>query len=168
MAYVTQSTIGVDLNNPSSTALFTLGQKVLGSDNSEWHYVIATGTLTTGQLVYINTLGTAAALTTAQVAANTTGGLDIGFVQFTMPQGQYGFVAKRGTNLYVLCTGTVPGGAALGFAAAAGTLQTAGAVAVGNTAAGIFVTTSASTATASVTTAIVTFPRAVASAAALS
>ena len=167
MAFPTGSMIGADLQNPSSTALFTLNTPVMGSDNYRGQYVIATGTLTTGTVVYIASGGTANALTTAQVASDATG-LDLGFVQFTMTQGQYGFVAKSGTNLYVLCTGTVPGGAALGFAAAAGTLQTAGAVAVGNSAAGIFVTTSASTATASVATAIVTFPRAVASAAALS
>ena len=169
MPYATSSQIGVDLNNPTSTALFTLGYKVFGTDNSEWEYVIATGTLTTGMSVYINTLGTAQCFGTAQLNALATGGADLGFAQFTIPQGQYGFVAKRGTNLYIMCSGTVPGGAALGWGAPAaqgstGALCTGGFVAAGQTAGGIFITTSASTAGISLATGIVTWPRPVTSA----
>ena len=173
MPFVTSSVLGVDLNNSSTTALFALNQKVLGSDNSEWQYVIATGTLTTGMTVYINTAGTAAAFGTAQLNALVTGGADLGFAQYTIAQGSYGFVAKQGTNLYVMCSGTVPGGAALGWGVPGaqgntGALCTAGLVGVGTTAAGIFITTSASTAGISVATGIVTFPRPAASAPAVS
>ena len=35
------STIGVDLNNASSTALFAVGTHVLGSQGTEWVYVQA-------------------------------------------------------------------------------------------------------------------------------
>ena len=173
MPFATSSMIGVDLNNPSSTALFGLGTKVTGSDNSEWEYVIATGTLTTGMLCWVNTAGTAQCFGTGQLNALQTGGADIGVAQFTLTQGQYGFVAKRGTNLYILCSGTVPGGAAVGIAGAGaqgstGALTTAGLVAAGFTAAGIFITTSASTAGLSVATGIVTWPRVIASAPAVS
>jgi len=159
MAFATSSLLGASFTSSDSSALFALNQKALGSDNSEWQYVIATGTLTTGMCVYINTAGTAAAFTTAQLNSSVTGALDLGFAQFTMAQGSYGFVAKRGTNMYVLCSGTVPGGAAVGFGPIAGALVTSLLAAVGQTAAGIFITTSASTATQSVATAILTYPR---------
>ena len=165
MSFTTSSQIGVDLNNPSSTALFTLGQKVLGNNDSEWTYVIATGTLTTGMCCSIFSAGTAYAFTTALLnggdTAGTTGFLDLGFAQFTIPQGQYGFVARRGINMYVACTGTVPP-VPVAFSPTAGVLITALAAAVGMTAAGIFITTSASTATLSVAQAIITYPRGVA------
>lgn len=165
MAFVNSSTIGVDFNNPSSTALFGLGSEVLGNQGSEWTYCIATGTLVTGQIVSIFPLGTAYALTTALVGgadvAGTTGNLNLGAVQTLCPQGQYAWVARKGMGLYVATTGTVPP-TYVGFAAAAGFLQTALAVAVGHTAAGIFITTSASTATAATALATLIFPRALA------
>ena len=173
MAYQTGSMIGVDLNNPSSTALFTLGTRVTGSDNSEWEYVLATGTLTTGMMAWVNTLGTAQCFGTSQISTIATGGADFGFAQYTLTQGQYGWIAKSGTNLYILCSGTVPGGAAVGLAGAGaqgatGALCTAGLVAAGFTAAGIFITTSATVTGLSVATGIVTFPRVIASTPAIS
>lgn len=163
MPFSTSSMIGVDLTNASSTALLALNTKVMGSDNSEWSYVIAAAaaTITTGQCVYVASQGTANLMTTAQVAA-ATAGMDIGWAQFNIPAGQYGFVAKRGTNLYVVCSGTTPPNASLAFSATSGALVTSLLAAVGNTAAGIYITTSASTGTVSVTTAIVMWPRAVA------
>lgn len=165
MAFATSSTIGADFNNPSSTALFALGTEVLGSQASEWTYVIATGTLVTGQIVSIFTAGTAYACTTALIAGGdalgTTGQLNLGAVQTLIPQGQYGWAARKGVGLYVATTGTVPP-TFVGMAANAGVLQTALAVAVGNTMAGIFITTSASTATLATAVATLIFPRALA------
>jgi len=165
MANVTSSMIGVDFNNPSSTALFGLGTECLGSQASEWTYCIATGTIVTGQIVSIFPLGTAYAVTTALIAggdvAGTTGNLNFGAVQTLVPQGQYAWVARKGVGLYVATTGTVPP-TYVGFAANAGVLSTALAVAVGNTAAGIFITTSASTATLATALATLIFPRAIA------
>lgn len=165
MAFVNSSTIGVDFNNPSSTALFGLGSEVLGNQASEWTYCIATGTLVTGQIVAILSQGTAYALTTALVAGGdalgTTGQLALGAIQTLCPQGQYAWVARKGVDLYVATTGTVPP-VNVGFSAAAGFLQTSLAVAVGNTAVGIFITTSASTATAATAKATLVFPRPIA------
>lgn len=163
--FVNQSTIGVDFNNPNSTAQFGLGSEVLGGQASEWTYCIATGTLVTGQIVTIFSGGTAYAVTTALLAggdvAGTTGNLNMGAVQTLVPQGQYAWVARKGVGLYVATTGTVPP-TYVGFSANAGVLTTALAVAVGNTAAGIFVTTSASTATLATALATLIFPRGVA------
>lgn len=162
MAFVNSSMIGVDFNNPSSTALFGLGSTTLGTQASEWTYCIATGTLTTGMICAIFPLGTAYALTTALVAGGdalgTTGNLNLGAVQTLAAQGQYVWVARKGIGLYVATTGTIPP-TYVGHAAAAGVLQTALAVAVGNTAAGIFITTSASTATGATALATLIFPR---------
>lgn len=162
MAFVNSSVIGVDFNNPSSTALFALGTEVLGSQASEWTYVVATGTLTTGQLVAIFPSGTAYAFTTALLnggdVSGTTGNLNLGAIQTNCPQGQFAWVARKGVSLYVATTGTIPPGA-VGFSPTAGGLVTGGLVAVGQTAAGIFITTSASTATAATALATLQYPR---------
>lgn len=162
MATSVSSMIGVDFNNPSSTALFALGTEALGTQASEWTYCIATGTLSTGQLVSIFPNGTAYAFTTALLAgadvALTTGNINLGAIQTYAAQGQYVWVARKGINLYVACSGTIPPGP-VGFAPSAGLLVTSLLVAVGQTAAGIFITTSASTATASVAQATLQWPR---------
>lgn len=162
MATSVSSLIGVDFNNPSSTALFALGTEALGTQASQWTYVIATGTLTTGQIVAIFPAGTAYAFTTALLnggdVAGTTGNLNLGVVQTNIPQGQYGWVARNGIDMYVATSGTIPPGA-VGFAPTAGALVTSLLVAVGQTAAGIFITTSASTATAATAKATLQFPR---------
>lgn len=162
MAFVNSSVIGVDFNNPSSTALFGLGSEVLGSGGSEWTYVIATGTLVTGSVVSIFPAGTAYALTTSLLnggdVAGTTGNLNLGVVQTLVPQGQYAWAARKGMNLLVLCSGTVPP-TNVAFSATAGALVTSLIAAVGMTAFGIFVTTSASTAGLSTATATLIFPR---------
>lgn len=158
MPFSTSSQIGVDLNNASSTQLFTLNQSVLGSDDSLWQYVLASAALVTGQIVAIQPQGTALPVTTGNIAASTAG-LDLGVAQFAFSAGYYGFVAKKGTNLYILCSGTVPPTTQVAFSATSGALVTSLLAAVGNTAAGFFITTSASTAGLSTAIGIVTFPR---------
>ena len=164
MSFSTSSILGVDLNNASTTQLFTLNQKVTGNDSTEWQYVYATAALATGQFVAINTGGTAniftgvSALTGAGVLG-TTGNLDIGVAQFTVAAGSYAFIAKRGFNLYVACSGTILPNTGMGFGTG-GQLVPEASVAVNATAFGIAITnTAASTATASVATAILTYPR---------
>lgn len=156
MANVISGVLGVDLNNPSATQLFTLNQKVLGTDDTQWTYIYATASLVTGQIVQIMPAGTANVLTTALVNA-ATGGLDLGFAQFTVSAGYYGFVAKAGRNLYVLCTGTTPPAVSVGLAGTGGVLVTAGLVAA--TMQGIYITTSAQGLTPTVGVATITFPR---------
>ncbi len=159
MASTTSSMIGVDLNNPSSTALFAVGTKVFGSNDSEWEYCVATGTLTTGMLCQVSPSGTAIACTTAILNTNNPNVGDIVFPQFTVPQGQYAFMATRGKSLYVYCTGTIPPTVQLGLSPTAGAIITAAAVAAGQTLAGIMLEVSASTATLSIQTATIQWPR---------
>ena len=166
MAFANSSMIGVDFNNPSSTALFGLGTEVLGNQGSEWTYCIATGTLSTGMIVSIFSAGTAYALTTALInggdVVGTTGQLNFGTVQTLVPQGQFAWIARKGISLYVACTGTCTGGGALAFSPTAGVMWNAPAAGVGATSLGIFLTTSASTATLSVAVGTVAYPRAIA------
>ena len=169
MAVSNSSMIGVDFNNPSSTALFGLGTETLGTQASEWTYCIATGTLSTGTIVSIFSAGTAYALTTALInggdALLTTGQLNLGAVQTLVPQGQYAWVARKGISLYVACTGTCTAGAeyALSANTLGGVIQNAPAAGVGVTMRGIFLTTSASTATLSVAVGTLQYPRPIAS-----
>lgn len=165
MAFVNSSMIGVDYNNASSTALFALGTSSLGNNGSRWVYVVATGTLTTGMCVSVFPAGTAYALTTALLnggdVVGTTGNLDLAFVQTVIPQGQFGWAARDGIALYVATTGTVTAGGNVAFAPTAGLIWNQPAAGVASSAFGIFVTTSASTATAATCIATVQYPRGV-------
>lgn len=159
--YATSSMIGVDLQNASTTQLFALNTKVLGTNDSEWHYVIATATLATGQFVVILANGTAAISTTSILegagADGTTGMLDIGCAQFPISAGQYGFVAKKGNNMYMRCSGTVPPGPV--SIVESGTLVSSLISDDGMTAAGVMIYASASTAGVSVTSGMLAYPR---------
>lgn len=158
MAYVTSSVIGADLTQSSTTALFGLNSIVQGSDSSEWQYVKATGTITTGYLVTVGAEGTAIAATTANLLAPGAGvGYSLGVTQFTMLQGEFGFVAKRGHNMIVTCSGTLAPGSVVYLAGTPGAFTGSAGSA---TLAGIYVTTSASTASLVLTArAILTYPR---------
>lgn len=160
MAFVTSSTLGASLTSSNSTALFTLNSIVHGSEDSEWQYVIATGTIATGRLVTIGASGTAIVATTANLIAPGDGvGYALGVTQFQLLQGEYGFVAKRGMNMILACTGTVAPGNVLYLANELGVVGTA---ATSATLAGIYITTSASTATLSTAArCILSYPRCV-------
>ena len=152
MAFVNSSMIGVDYNNASTTALFALGTSSLGNNGSRWVYVVATAALTTGQIVAVFPAGTAYALTTALLnggdVVGTTGYLDLAVVQTSVAAGSYAWAARDGLNLYVATTGTVTAGANVSFAPNAGYIWSQPAAGVNSSAFGIYVTTSASTATA--------------------
>jgi len=162
MATQTSSLIGVSLTAADSTGQFAMGTRANGGGalggGAEWEYVYATATMTTGKFVYIAPNGTANLLTTGNIAASTAG-LKLGVVQFLMSAGQYGFVATYGGPIYIACSGTVPPTTQVAFGATAGVLTTSLLAAAGNTAAGIFITVSASTAGVSAAQGIVTYPR---------
>ena len=162
MATVNSSLIGANLNASDSTALFALGTSVDTTDGGRYQYIEATSTLVTGALVLIDQAGTARALLTAYLTGGSLG-QRFGVSQAQINQSEFGWVAKQGQNLYILCTGTVTAASGNGFAFSAnsGRLQNAAAVGVGASALGIWITTSASTATASVALATLTYPRSV-------
>ncbi len=150
MAFATSSTIGANLTSLDSTQLFALGTKILTSDDGEYEYVLASGSITTGQFVQVIGSGTAGVLLTSNLVYNTLA-LDIGVAQYTISSAAYGWVAKRGRNLYALVSGSsVPGGNSWGFGPL-GAICTSLLAAVGNSAAGIFLTTSSNPAVAATT-----------------
>ena len=154
------SLIGCNLSNSDTTAQFALGTSVNATDGATYQYAEATATFITGELVFINPAGTAKTLLTASLTANADG-VALAAAQNIINQGEFGWFATQGRNLYVLCTGTVTAGGETGVALSAnsGRLQNAAAAGVGQTLLGIFVTTSASTATQSVAVATLTWPR---------
>ena len=142
MAFATSSTIGANLTSLDSTQLFALGTKILATDNTEFEYVLASGSITTGQFVQVIGGGTAGVFITGNLVYNSLA-LDIGVAQYTISAGTWGWVAKRGRNLYALVQGSaVPGGNSWAYATG-GAMTTSLAAGAGNTAAGIFLTTSA-------------------------
>ena len=162
MAVSNSSLIGANFGATGDTKLFALGTRAQGTDGSVWEYVEATSTFITGEIVMLQPTGSAHTLTTAKLTAYAPGN-DFAVSQGIISQGEFGWVAKQGRNLYILCTGTVTAGGETGvaFSANSGRLENAAAAGVGQTALGIFITTSASTATASVAVATLTFPRSV-------
>ena len=156
------SLIGANLSSSDTTALFALGTRINSTDGGVFQYAEATSTFITGELVLLNPTSTAKTLLTALLTAGTQG-INIAAAQNIINQGEFGWFATQGRNLYILCTGTCTAGSELGFgfAANSGRLQSVAAVGVASTALGFFITTSASTATESVAVGTLTWPRAV-------
>src|SRR3990167_8960265 len=100
----TSSIIGVDLDNTSTTQLFALGTHVLGSNNSEWVYVIIGPTAVTADKMVAFTNAYTCAM--ASVADMQTNGLQLGVAQTAMATGAYGWVAIRGNSIGVLGSGS--------------------------------------------------------------
>lgn len=160
MATVTSSLIGVDLSGiGGSTALFALGTPAMGSLNSEFAYVEATATFVTGEIVLINQAGTAKTLISSLLTANSDG-YDIGFCQNVINQGEFGWVAKRGRDLYVLVTGTLTAGSDNYLALGANSGRLVAGTAGGATMFGIWLTESVSASgVRSVAKAVMQWPR---------
>ena len=159
---VNSSLIGANRSGSDATALFALGTTVNASDGCTYQYVNATATLNTGNWCVINSASSAYMGMTARLTASTDAGGGFGWAQNLINQSEYGWVAVRGRNLYIACTGTCTAGSELGFAfTTAGKIISAPVVGVGNTVLGLFITTSASTGTASVAVGTLTWPRSV-------
>lgn len=126
MTYVTSGALGIDLTattagttTDGAGAKFTLGQRVTGSDNTEWVYVQASGAITQYDVVAIDENFQAATATSALAGA----GHLAGFAQVAFADNDFGWVALRGSNisvraniscaadamLYVGCTGISAG-----------------------------------------------------------
>lgn len=149
MANQTSSLIGADLSGlGGSTQLFALGTVAFGTGGSEWQYVEVTSTLNTGKLVIINSAGTAKVLTSARFTAFASG-MDIAAAQNQINQGEFGWVAKRGRDLFVLTSCSFTAGtyeAGYGIGANSGRLIAGTNVGVGNTLFGFWITSSVLTA----------------------
>ena len=122
--FVQSSTVGVDLNNQSATALFAVGTHVLGNNNSEWVYVMAQTTISSVSWVAFNATYSAgmASAGDCQIEANS-----FGLANAQISASSYGWVAIRGNGLSGLFTGTgslAPTSGQLQLAASAGATGT--------------------------------------------
>ena len=160
MANVTSSLIGVDLSGVGGTTqLFALGTPTMAHPASEWMYVEATATFVTGEIVLVNQAGTAKTLISSLLTANSDG-YDMGFCQNVISQGEFGWVAKRGKDLYVLVTGTLTAASDNGLALGANSGRLVAGTAGGNTLFGVVLTESVSASgVRSVAKAVLTWPR---------
>jgi len=154
MAISNSSQIGINLggNSDGATALFGLGSRVQGTNDTEWIYVNAAVALTTGQCVYLNTTYTANLVNTTQ-AIN---GWELAFAQGAFAASDYGWVAKRGSPIFVLVSSVSTIGGALFTCDTSGTLTGS---AVSGTTAGIAVVTASATGISVVMQSLVTWPR---------
>lgn len=153
--YPNQSIIGVDLNNTSATAQFTLGQRVSGSQDTMWVYVQMNGAATTGMICTMNTGPTATPAITA--AALTAANAQIAFAQSAFADGEYGWLCYHGNNVYVRVSGTTSLSGVLYVAVASGCLHTTSA---SSTMAGVaMIANVSSTATNVAVLANLTWPR---------
>ena len=158
--YTNSSMIGANLgNSDGATALFGLGNTLMGQNDTEWIYVCAGVALGTGSPVMINTSGTAQLLTGA--VASTSSGKLIAFAQGTFAASDYGWVAKRGSPIYVLVSSVSTANNILyNGDGGSGALTTTSAT---STFAGIALITASSTGVASAVQAFVSWPRLVTS-----
>jgi hypothetical protein len=158
---INSSLIGANLNTSDATALFARGTTVVTTNGSRFEYVEASGTFTTGYMVMVSPGGTAWGYTTAMMTQGIAGvaGQDMGWVQGLVNRSEFGWVAKQGRDIYVLCTGTLTAGSTVGVAVAStGRLRNQPSGEAGSTMIGVYITTSASTGTASVAVATITWP----------
>lgn len=121
MAYATSGIVGTRLDEANDSALFTLGQVVQGTDGTEWMYCVASGAVTAYQAVGINEDYDTYGLTTALAAQSDR----VGFAQFAMSSGQYGFVAVKGSNIKVRTKASCAADSQLWTTASAGVLDDA-------------------------------------------
>lgn len=97
MATNNSAVLGVDLTDTPSTndKGHTLGQRVGGTDNSEWLFVQAGSAITQYDTVGIDENFLAYPITKAMA----DDGWQVGFAQVAFAEDDYGWVATKGTNI---------------------------------------------------------------------
>ena len=137
--YVNSSTIGVDLNNFSATALFAPGTHVLGTSGTEFVYVQAATSIVGQRMVAYNSGTFTCGM--ASGADLVTNGYVIANAQTSISAQAYGWVAIRGVGLTVASSGSCTTGPAIivTLAAAASTGFLSTSVSASGTMAGISV-----------------------------
>lgn len=153
MAYQVGSKVGVDLTQSQTAAQFSPGDRVDGSANSKWVYVYASGAVALGDCVTVTATGTAATATATRAADPAH---ELGFAQFAIGAGEYGWVAQAGQGLTVAVSATAANNTVLYVATTAGKLST---TASSGTLTGVQIANVSSTATTTTTTGTLTFPK---------
>ena len=156
--FVNSSVIGADFQNPGATQLFALGTHALGTNNSEWVYCQAATAVTAGKCVIINQNATCGMASATDMIAPITG--QLGFAQSAFAASDFGWIPIRGEQMAVLTTGST---SATSQVCVAGSAASTGMVSTVATSSGsilgILFTSIAQTATATLTGAVLTWPR---------
>lgn len=154
MAVQNSSLIGANLGGASdgATALFSVGSRAQGSDNTQWVYVYANQALTTGHCLNINSTFTA-------VLASPTAMQTLAFAQGVFAAADFGWVALKGDPIYVLISSVSTVAGALALTADNTGILTAGTVS--GTIAGIFTIQVTATSAQTARQAFVDYPRSV-------
>ena len=155
---VNTGTIGIDLNSISSSNVYGLGASFEGDGGSQFIYVLANTLLADGALTRIKNGYRASAATGTNLSSADS---RLGFAQTAVAASQYGFLALAGQNIRVRTLGGVASGGMPMY-----TSETAGALSTATTSASQFQvwgvwmqsSVSASAATATVSTAAVSYP----------
>ena len=155
---VNTGTVGIDLNSMSSSNVYGLGASFVGDGGSAFIYVLANTALSDGALTRIKNGYRASAGTGTNLASADS---RLGFAQTAFAASQYGFLALAGQNIRVRTLGGVASGGMPMY-----TTETAGALSTATTSASQFQvwgvwmqsSVSASAATATVSTAAVSYP----------
>jgi hypothetical protein len=123
MTAITSGLLGVNITDTptTNTSQHALGTCVTGVDGTEFVYVLAGGAITQYDAVGIDEDFSATALTKA--AADD--GHNIGFAQVAFTSGDYGWVAKKGTNISVRLAASCAADVPLYTTATAGVLDDA-------------------------------------------
>ncbi|MCR4300729.1 MAG: hypothetical protein NUV51_03890 [Sulfuricaulis sp.] len=155
---VQDGSIGIDLNYIGSARTFGLGQTVKGDGGSEFMYVLFNSAVNQGGLTKIE----AGYLGSACTGANETTSMNrLGFAQTTFAASQYGFLALAGQNVLVRTLGGAAfKGEALYTTSTLGAMSTATASSTEFQVWGVYLqsSVSATAATATVSTAAVSYP----------
>lgn len=125
MAISSTSKIGVDFNNASDTALFSLGDTTIGTQDTLWVYVECNGAVSTGDVCAITTAGTATRVITS--GGQAAEGQVLCFPQTSATSGQFVWAAQRGKPIYVQVSATCNPSAALYVATTSGKFSTTSA-----------------------------------------
>lgn len=135
--FVQGATLGVDLNNQSTTQLFALGLHCMGTNNSEWVYVQANTSIVGQTVVAFNATYTAGMASGGDLSL----GNQIATAQTSISSQAFGWVCTRGVGLTVATTGTASLSSAVLMLAASGVptgvLITSATVSGSNSLAGI-------------------------------
>lgn len=155
MPYITDGSIGINLDSPASADVFngsrpqqaTLGQTAEGSDGTEWKFIVAGAALSRGSIVAVDANNKAMPVT----ATTTLMGLPLGFAQTAFTTSQFGWIAMRGNNIWIrIIDGLAsPNAVPLYTTDTAGALSTATASASQFQVFGVFMTTAVAGTTAS-------------------
>jgi len=130
MAFNAQKMLGVNVNNvdtspyngPNQNVPHVLGTEVIGNDGALYRYVLATGTITAGQALQMDTAS--ASVPNAVKPTSAVNQSVAGIAPIAIASGSYGWIVVQGPVSAASVATSTAAGAALGSSSTAGQLST--------------------------------------------